>query len=108
MKLALAVLVLVASQLPPAHPSSGFTDLGYCWYCGPACYVSCPWASFYPTFVSLAHAPNITRTTLQNVSHPAVAINANGTKLLVQSREQLLVSDDGGHSFAVCPGVTMV
>jgi hypothetical protein len=38
----------VALLLLARMSSAGFTELGYCWYCGPTCFVRCPWSSFYP------------------------------------------------------------
>ena len=75
-------------------------DLGYCWYCGPTCYTTCPWSSYFPKFLA-AKPPelNISRdantSDAHHVSQPPMIKGGPRGELLVQAERVLLHSVDG-------------
>ena len=108
--LPMVLMQLIAVLPAPAAGGQGgkqaaYTDLGYCWYCGPTCYTTCPWSSFFPKFLALPpHEVNISRdantSDAHHVSQPPMVQGGPRGELLVQAERVLLHSVDG-HSWDV-------
>ena len=102
--LRLAALLLLHLGAPPGALGQGAggeqstDDLGYCWYCGPTCYTTCPWSSFFPKFLALPEV-NISRdansSDAHHVSQPPMIKGGPRGELLVQAERVLLHSVDG-------------
>ena len=97
MQLAVLLITAVGGQ---GGVQGAYTDLGYCWYCGPTCYTTCPWSSFFPKFLTLPpHDLNISRdantSDAHHVSQPPMVQGGPRGELLVQAERVLLHSVDG-------------